>query len=270
MFKKKKIVLTSVLALAGVSLATVGFATWVVGLQKQTEDLTVQAIVDDSFNKSVYLEAKTNGAPVTIAEKTSHSATGNEIVSAEVNDSSSDIKVDENALSFEFEKLQYSVGINLDSIAAEYPNFMTIELINENGDINHVKKENCKLDVNYRTVPESDPTTYHYLSFKETIELNSTNVTEETPKNATYKVCKLKNTKFVFDWGNYFEGKSPVTFYNEKSTAKAKTFKGDLSAKLFSDSEKANLELQAMKNSLTGSDKVLKVKVSLSHENPNA
>lgn len=35
MFKKKKIVLTSVLALAGVSLATVGFATWVVGLDKK-------------------------------------------------------------------------------------------------------------------------------------------------------------------------------------------------------------------------------------------
>lgn len=71
MFKKKKIVLTSVLALAGVSLATVGFATWVVGLQKQTEDLTVQAIVDDSFNKSVYLEAKNKAAPIVVAEKKS-------------------------------------------------------------------------------------------------------------------------------------------------------------------------------------------------------
>ena len=270
MFKKKKIVLTSVLALAGVSLATVGFATWVVGLQKQTEDLTVQAIVDDSFNKSVYLEAKTKTAPVVVAEKEAHIATGNEIVSAEVNDSSSEIKVDENALSFEFEKLQYSVGKNLLPSAAEYPQFMTIELINKDGDINHVKKENCKLDASYRTVPESDPTTYHYLSFKETIELNSTNVTEETPINATYKVCKLVKTKFVFSWGNYFEGKSPVTFYNLKSTAKATSFKGDLSAELFADSEKANLELQAMKNSLTGADKVLKIKVSLSHENPNA
>lgn len=265
MFKSKKIVLTSVLALAGVSLATVGFATWVVGLQKQTEDLTVQAIVDDSFNKSVYLEAKTKAAPIVVAEKETHNATGNEIVSAEANDSLSEIKVDKNALSFEFEKLQYSVGIDLDSEATEYPKFMTIELINEDGDINHVKKENCKLDGSYRTEPESDPTTYHYLSFKETIKLNSTNVTEEPPKNATYKVCKLNNTKFVFDWGNYFEGKSPVTFYNEKSTAKAKTFKGDLNAELFADSEKANLELQAMKNSLTGADKVLKVKVSLSH-----
>lgn len=270
MFKKKKIVLTSVLALAGVSLATVGFATWVVGLQKQTEDLTVQAIVDDSFNKSVYLEAKTKKAPVVVAEKEAHIATGNEIVSAEVNDSSSDIKVDENALSFEFEKLQYSVGKNLLPSATEYPQFMTIELINENGDINYVKKENCKLDASYRIVPESDPTTYHYLSFKETIELNSTNVTEETPKNATYKVCKLVKTKFVFSWGNYFEGKSPVTFYNLKSTAKATSFSGDLSAELFAYSEKANLELQAMKNSLTGADKVLKVKVSLSHENPKA
>ena len=270
MFKKRKIVLTSVLALAGVSLATVGFATWVVGLQKQTEDLTVQAIVDDSFNKSVYLEAKTKAAPVVVAEKKAHTATGNEIVSAEVNNPSSDIKVDENALSFEFEKLQYSVGKNLNSTAAEYPNFMTIELINENADINHVKKDNCKLDGSYRTVPESDPTTYHYLSFKETIELNSTNVTETTPYNATYKVYKLAKTKFVLDWGNYFEGKSPVTFYNEKSKAKAASFSGDLSAELFSDSEKANLELQAMKNSLTGSGKVLKVKVSLSHVNPNA
>lgn len=270
MFKKKKIVLTSVLALAGVSLATVGFATWIVGLQKQTEDLTVQAIVDDSFNKSVYLEAKTKAAPVVVAEKEAHSATGNEIVSAEVNDTSSEIKVDENALSFEFDKLQYSVGDNLLPTANEYPKFMTIELINEDKDINRVKKENCKLDEKYRTVPKSDPTTYHYLAFKETIELNSTNVTEAKAENTTFKVFKLTKTKFAFDWGNYFDGKSPVTFYNLKSTAKAASFSGDLSAELFSDSEKANLELQAMKNSLTGSDKVLKVKVSLSHENPNA
>lgn len=56
--KKSKIVLFSVIGLAAVSIGTVGFATWVVGVQRTEVGLQLSAKVDDTQNKSIMLEAQ--------------------------------------------------------------------------------------------------------------------------------------------------------------------------------------------------------------------
>ena len=55
--KKSKVVLFSILGLAAISIGTVGFATWVVGVQRTEVGLQLSAKVDDTQNKSIMLEA---------------------------------------------------------------------------------------------------------------------------------------------------------------------------------------------------------------------
>ena len=55
--KKSKLVLFSVLGLAAISIGTVGFATWMVGVENKSETLTFTANVDNTLNESIYLEA---------------------------------------------------------------------------------------------------------------------------------------------------------------------------------------------------------------------
>ena len=51
--KKSKLVLFSVIGLAAISIGTVGFATWMVGVQKKEETLTISALVDNTLNNSI-------------------------------------------------------------------------------------------------------------------------------------------------------------------------------------------------------------------------
>lgn len=276
MFKKKKIVLTSVLALAGVSLATVGFATWVVGLQKDNETLTVNAIVDNSQNQSIYLEAVTDKKTVVVAEKVAYTDAdikANEIVTAKESET---VGVSDKALQFTFETLQYSVG--KDVIHDKQPNHIKFELLTTD-ECNIVKKANCKMDTNYRDAATGtdDKSQYHYLQFVEEFDLvkdgAKPNVTkdETVDANASYETFKLNKVTYTLNWGDFFgnadtsTNMSPREFYNTKSVAKAGTLEEkDVKSELFKDADNANIELQKMKEALDAG--TLTVKVSLSHK----
>ena len=67
--QKSKIVLCSILGLAAISIGSVGFATWLVGVNKTTETLTVQAVVDNSQNDSIYLDVVTTQEKVKVEGK---------------------------------------------------------------------------------------------------------------------------------------------------------------------------------------------------------
>ncbi len=271
MFKKKKIVLTSVQALAGVSLATVGFATWIVGLQKTDDSLTVNAVVDKSQNKSIYLEAVTKkDEKVIISETVAYEAKADkkEIMSAvEKEDTTAGVTyVNADALKFHFDTLQYSLGKSVDP--NDKPTQLKIELLgNTENAKNFVDANGCLMDVTaYRPKGE-----YSYLKLNTVVDLNESNYTinpEGVTTGDSYDVYVLKNKEFKFEWGTFFgnskdtmegtENKSPVTFYNEKSKGRADD--ANLKKNLFDDCEKANKELTAMEAALKGE---LKIKVSL-------
>lgn len=275
MLKKKRNAITTVIALAGVSLATVGFATWVVGLQKDSEDLTVEAIVDSTLNKSVYLEATTNGKKIVLAEESATTKVEGEekIVYAQANDSTSEIKVDANALKFTFKTLQYSVGSGLTD--AETPKQMIIEFLAPDttkgiNASNLVDVDKCKMDTNYRgaATETSGKSTFTYLNFATVnIDLTKASLLKDITdaKATTFKTYEIIKKDYKFTWGSYFENVSPVSFYNTKSAEKVKTL--DAAKKkddLFKDSELASFELQKMADAFKGNK--LSIKVSLSTE----
>ena len=110
--RKSKLVLFSVIGLAAVSIGTVGFATWVVGVQKTETSLTVKALVDDTTNSSLYLDAVASTESVKIAEKVAYPGSGTKqpydvITTVTESNPSDSITVDENALNFSFTKLQF-------------------------------------------------------------------------------------------------------------------------------------------------------------------
>lgn len=276
MFKKKKIVLTSVLALAGVSLATVGFATWIVGLNKSEESLTVKALVDDSLNQSIYLEAVTNNEKVEIAEKEAYTnLKDNEIVKTQDGGA---VKISDKALQFTFTTLQYSVGN--DATPDQKPTHISFELLTTD-ECNIVKTANCLMDDKYREAAKDNTkgnSQYHYLQFKEELALISAGegktVTLDTSVSAdkSFKTYKVDELTYTLNWGDFFGNAdmktktSPREFYNAKSVAKINALedKTQTKSELFKDADNANLELQKMKEAL---DKgTLTVKVSLIHK----
>ena len=192
--RKSKLVLFSVIGLAAVSIGTVGFATWVVGVQKTETSLTVKALVDDTTNSSLYLDAVASEAPVKIAEKVAYPSSGEkqpyDVITTETESSPSDgITVDADALKFSFTKLQFSIGE-----AATMHTKLKIELLKgvDENVANKVSSENNKLGSSLR-----GGTSWNYLSFDYTYTLSTTLDTNLIDENKVTREGSKKTGKWI-------------------------------------------------------------------------
>ena len=270
--RKSKLVLFSVIGLAAVSIGTVGFATWVVGVQKTETSLTVKALVDDTTNSSLYLDAVASEAPVKIAEKVAYPGSGEtkqsyDVITTVTESSPSDgITVDADALKFSFTKLQFSIGE-----AATMPTKLKIELLNgiDENVANKVTSENNKLGSSLRS-GES----WNYLSFNYTYtlrtdaetDLNGDNkvlkITESSELGKSYKTYLIENKTFTFDWGSFFNKVSPVNYYNGLAKNIDESGSSNKVEELFNLADSAHAEIKQMKTALTAKNVVLNVKLS--------
>lgn len=252
--KKSKLVLFSVLGLAAISIGTVGFATWMVGVQKKEETINVKANVDNTLNDSIYLEAVIDSSkPLIIAEKTPKVRGENEILGAKEGVTGSGdgyVSVSENALKFEFTTLQFSVGNG-----AAKPKQLHLELSAVGNDFNKISESGNKLNTS-RT-----GTSWEYLTLNKTFDIDtsvdSTNtvVTTSSTTEASYTLYTFTNKVFDFEWGSFFGSKSPVAFYNNISTTAV-----DKSASaMFTLADNVSSELVAMDKALKGQTYVVNV-----------
>ena len=269
--RKSKLVLFSVIGLAAVSIGTVGFATWVVGVQKTETSLTVKALVDDTTNSSLYLDAVASEAPVKIAEKVAYPSSGEkqpyDVITTVTESSPSDgITVDADALKFSFTKLQFSIGE-----AATMPTKLKIELLKgvDENVANKVSSENNKLGSSLR-----GGTSWNYLSFDYTYTLSTTldtnlidenkvlKIIESPETGKSYKTYVIENKTFTFDWGSFFNSKSPVNYYNGLAETIWDGESTNKVEKLFNLADSAHAEIKQMKTALTAENVVLNVKLS--------
>ena len=264
--RKSKLVLFSVIGLAAVSIGTVGFATWVVGVQKKTESLTVTALVDNTKNSSVYLEAVVENSPVKVAETSIYPTAESQpkewdIVTAST-ESNADITVDPNALQFKFTTLQYSYGND-----AKVPTKLTIELLAGESD-NTVNK------VSKNEVGRSG-SSWRYLKFKHEYTLstsentnlaqNKLKVTDVSDSTKSFKKFTVDNKIFTLEWGSYFNEKNPVSYYNSlsKTNIYDKAEVTDKVSAMFTLADQAYAEIAQMKKALTEGSPKLTVKVTI-------
>lgn len=245
--KKSKLVLFSVLGLAAISIGTVGFATWMVGVQKKEESLTINALVDNTLNNSIYLEAEITAKDVVIAESEEHlkteSTPASDIVFASKKDTEA-FTVNENALKFTFSTLQFSKGTSV-----AFPTKLKLELM--------ASTNNTVLPAGNLTGRVSAES-WTYLKLDNTINLNETMYSlDNTVTGKSYKTYKLNEKTYSLEWGTFFgnEGKSPVQYYNALAATGNKTV-----AELFELSDNVYSEISTMKTKLVGD---LTVKVSI-------
>ena len=265
--RKSKLVLFSVIGLAAVSIGTVGFATWMVGVQKKEETLTVTALVDNTKNSSVYLEAVVKNSPVKVAE-TSIYPTGKsqpwDIVTAST-EADADITVDPNALQFEFTTLQYSYGND-----ATVPTKLTIELLAGESD-----NTANKVSMNKVGRTGDSNSSWRYLKFKHEYTLstseetnlaqNKLKVTEVNQDGKSFKKFTVDNKIFTLEWGSYFNGTNPVSYYNSlsKTNIHDNGAVTDKVSAMFTLADQAYAEIAQMNKALTESSPTLTVKVTI-------
>lgn len=245
--KKSKLVLFSVIGLAAISIGTVGFATWMVGVQKKEETLTISASVDNTLNNSIYLEAEITNKDVIVAESAEHvkskDTPSTDIVFASKKDGEA-FTVNENALKFTFSKLQFSKGTSV-----AFPTQLKLEL--QTSANNTVSSTG---NLTGRVGAES----WTYLKLDKTIGITSSMYTrDETVTDKSYETYKFSTITYSFEWGTFFgnDGKSPVQYYNALAATGNRSV-----ADLFELSDKVYSEISTMKSTLTGN---LTVKVSI-------
>ena len=78
-FKRKNYVLIGAIGIAAVALTSVGFATWITGMQQPTDDSTISVAVDTARNDTKYIEATLEESKLYLGEPTSESQTGEKI-----------------------------------------------------------------------------------------------------------------------------------------------------------------------------------------------
>ena len=266
MKKRNKIIIGCVSALALVSVASVGLATWLVGVTQEAKDVPIKAEVDGVQNQIVYIDAAlVANSTVKVAEDSPVPVEGTKIVGTATNDGESGIQVSADALNFTFDNITIRVG----SSATKVPNKVIIELDNEASTCNQVKDTANSLGDTYRKNTSNDSVGYWtYLAFSTEIEINETNFASQTEGEFTtytwngYKVGESEEMSktYKLEWGTFFSSHKPTTFYNEDVVAKNKVTDFDT---LLSLSNNAYSELHAMQEALTAEDAGLTLKVSL-------
>lgn len=210
MKKRNKIIAACASVFAVISVATVGFATWLVGVTQTSLGLGVQTQVDGVQNETQYVEAKVaEGTKITVAEKEAYVRTGKNIVGASANDGEAAIQVDKNALTFSFESVTVRIGKN----ATTPPTKVVITLNDEKSTVNQVTETENLMAETYRPALE-EGNYWTYLALK---PITLTLGTDFDPKDSdTYTTYTLKEGKKLvqLSWGTFFENKNPVAYYN--------------------------------------------------------
>ncbi len=240
---KRKWIMGGLAAFASVALLTTGFAVWVVGTSKTDASNNVTVSVDTANNKSIVFTWNA-GDDSTIDLKESN-ATSGKIVNVEENDSvNNPLQISYNASTIKF-GTSYDFKFNSIQFSIEEPGDGETEYASVK-----VKTDANKLSGSYaRTGGE-----YTYITAPKAINIESLTAVE----SGNTKTITISQGKLDFNWGNFFDGKSPATYYNEKYAEENEQ------EKLTTAADEITSELKAMNTQLNG--KKIKLVATLSTE----
>lgn len=265
--RNKKNVLIGVCALAGVALTSVGFATWIVGVQRDNMDVEINTEIDSVQSDTKYLTVVAGeSAKVQIGEKEPVSKTKvTDIVG--VGTGKDGVALYSNPLKFTLKSVSLKLGIGVTK-----PTKLKFELKSTKADTkagtvdmntnNIVNSSAVKLTDATRGTKNTDDS-YNYLSYSEeiTLDFNSASknmVKDDTTSNQAYETYnfQMANLGGQMEWGSFFNSKKPSNFYNNVYTDENTAFDTLLDA-----SAKANEEIKTMYNAFNGGK--LTISVSL-------
>ena len=218
--KKKKIILGSCVSLALVSLCSVGFATWLVGMNKESATAEITDIKFDAVSSQTkYVDiAGASGDTLTIVDNsvTTNPNGNNNIILEGTSTKDLDVALDKFELAYssegKFKKLELSASI--DGVDTGLPAYTTktTDVFERTAGINYYY---IKLD----EFSETSTATYTEttITYDSTTKLKSDfNANTEPIEGFEYYTIKDTSKTLKFTWGNMFEGKAPIEYYQDK------------------------------------------------------
>ena len=207
MLKKKKkqtYILFGIVCFAAISLATVGFSTWVVGTIEDSDEVTASITTEGSTNKTFTVDAIASKDTIKIDCGT----TSNGIVTSG-SDSSKDMSVKMTysiaaSTNCTFEKIDLSVKVtNGSETNINIPTFLDTSKVDDSSTI----------DLFGRTINKYSSLTYLALS-KSKYDSNEFGLPDTSLSG--YNLYTYSDESFAIQFGSFFGGKTPEEFYNDK------------------------------------------------------
>lgn len=205
---KRKWIVGGVLLFGGVALLTTGFATWVIGVNRTTQNNNANVTVQGTENESVKLTVQLTDSAITVSEK--HTKAANEIIGTKAEEKETDFNI---GLKITIEAgLAYTTANTITGVAFSW---------GAGADTNSILVDGVETNVtNHNKVTESGTTyrkadEYTYLDIKTpSIAIEAFN--DETGSGSSVKKWTYTNAAVeMFKWGTYFDGKSPCNYYND-------------------------------------------------------
>lgn len=196
---RRKWVVGGVAFFGSIALLTTGFATWVVGVNDNDENNTVNVNVETTENASVsftmtYASGESADDTITIDEPDNYTFEGKKIINP-----------GEGKSKFDFTVTFESVNITIGHAAQETNGYDGIEFA-ITGTNNEIQSAGNKLG----TARSGGP--WIYLAAPATKTFTELGLTDEDGTSAiTWTGSKVAIT---FDWGTFFGGDTPCTYYN--------------------------------------------------------
>lgn len=217
--KKKKIILGSCVGLALVSLCSVGFATWLVGMNKESAETNITNIQFDAVSSQTkYVDiVGASGDTLTIVDSVTSNEDGNNNIVLQ-GESKTDLNValEKFELAYSEKGTFKSLNLNasIDGVKTGLPAYTTetTDVFGRNTDTNYYY---IKLDM----FSETSTATYTEttITYDSTTKLKSDfNANTEPIDGFEYYTIKDTSKTLKFTWGNMFEGKAPIEYYQGK------------------------------------------------------
>ena len=218
MIKKKRIILGVTISLSLISVATIGFSTWVTGLLQTEDEVSgIGVKVDVVEDQTAYLSISvSNTETINIVETTTTDTEADGIKFVENDDLENDFDIDFTTFQVvlpatepfaTYNQVSFTVNLVKGESSTELPKY--IYNSDENSSLGRIKG-----------------TSYTYIEpVTTTFDLTDTELfTTDSTSAPGYNIYKLAEgkQKFSFQWGNLFKSttnSTPVTFYQEKIDA---------------------------------------------------
>lgn len=246
---KRKFVLGGILGFAGVSLATTGFATWVVGVTRTSVKDGTNVSVHTATNNSVAFEVEfdaavtsdnplRDGDSIVLAEGSE--VTGDEKI-VKTGESGSEVAYVANPLQIRFSKFSITWGsdytFNYTKVNFRLvKSFTKVDTKNDHGEVTGSDYEDLGVQVTTQSLsadsgvtPRSMGSGMTYIDAPNDYTLNLDSSSESGATNTEGLIYKIdENTSthsitldsskdyiaFDFKWGSFFGNSSPATYYN--------------------------------------------------------
>lgn len=248
--RKQTYILFGVVCFAALSLATVGFSTWIVGTIEDKTDVTATITTEGSTNKTFTVDALPTKSTINID---CASGVSNGIITSG-SGSNKDMTIGMTysiaaSTNCMFNRIDLSVKVTTGSNT----NNINIPTLLDTSKID----DSSTTDIFGRTI--SNYSNLTYLSISSTEYINKDNLFSVDPSSISgYNLYTYSDGDFAIKFGSFFGGTTPEEFYNKKLSSLRNEYINETNNELkIAKRDKYLKALEAAKAELTNMSKIL-------------